>query len=143
MQTDYIMRLTAQIAAMLAAIMAKRNDGKITEARQDLEKLSLQTVGLPLATVVQMSREALRDHLTMSGLNRYHRSVMLAEMLIQEADMSALGSSMPYALIGYSHAYGRLYDSLEHLSSDDQAACRIKMASLTARFGDLILDDMS
>ena len=40
MPEDYIMRLTAQIAAILAAIMGKRNDGKITDARQDLEKLA-------------------------------------------------------------------------------------------------------
>jgi len=135
MPEDYIMRLTAHIAAMLAAIMGKRNDGKITEARQDLERLSLQTIGLPLSTVVQMSLETLREHLAMSGLNLYHRSVMLAEMLIQEAEMSALGDSTPYALVCYNHAYGLLRDSMGSLSSDELAACRLKLASLATKVG--------
>ncbi len=140
----HILRLTAQIAAMLAAIMGKRNDGKITEVSgQDLEKLSLQTIGLPISTPVQMSPKTLRDHLAMSGLNRYHRSVMLAEMLIQEAEMSALGDSTPYALVCYTHAFCLLSDSIDHLSSDEQASCRPKLASLGATLGNHRFDEKS
>jgi hypothetical protein len=122
MAKDYIMRLTAQIAAMLAAILGKRNDGKIAEARQDLSKLCLDHIGLPLSTVKQMTLEALRDHLAQSGGNRIHRSLLLAEMLIHDAEMSTLGDSSPEAQVCYYHAASLLRDSIHFLPLSDQEA---------------------
>jgi hypothetical protein len=122
MAEDYIMRLTAQIAAMLAAILGKRNDGKIAEARQDLNKLCLDHIGLPLSTVMQMTPEALRGHLAQSGGNRIHRSLLLAEMLIHDAEMSTLGDSSPEAQFCYYHAASLLRDSIHFLPLSDQEA---------------------
>ena len=54
--------------------------------------------------------------------------------------MSALGDSTPYSFVCYFNAYRLLRDSIEHLSSDEQAVCRVNLASLFTELGRTSLD---
>ena len=134
MPEDYIMRLIQQVAAMLAAIIAKRGDGKPAEARQDLDSTCLQTIGLPLATLKRYSPEALARQLEQSGANRYGRSIMLAELFIQDAELlSENGSDAQGALGSWLHAFCLVFDSFPLLSADEQAVYRPKLEILAAK----------
>jgi len=133
MTQDYIMRLIEQIAAMLAAIIAKRRNGQIEEARQDLEATCGQTVGLTLEAVKQLSPEALASHLCDSGGNRYPRSVILAELLVQDAEILEAQGATQEAIPGYLHAFCLLADAYPVLSSEEQAIYRPKLDALGAK----------
>lgn len=127
------MRLIQQIAAMLAAIVAKRRAGQNVEATQAIEATCLQTCGLPLETVKGLPPDALVEHLRSSGGNRYLRAVMLAELLLQDAEMREEQGEPHQALVGQLHAFCLLFDSMEVLSSEEQAIYRPKLAMLAAK----------
>src|SRR5258708_129233 len=105
MAEDYIMRLVRQNAAMLAAIVPKGRAGQMAEAQQEIEARSLQTIGLPLKTVKRMPPDALAQHLLASGANRHPRAVMLAELLIQDAEIVEAQGQPRQALASYLHAF--------------------------------------
>ena len=133
MPEDYIMRLIQQVAAMLAAIIAKRGDGKPAEARQDLDTTCLQTLGLPLAILKRYTPEALTRQLEQSGANRYARSIILAELLIQDAELLSENGDEQGALASYLHSFCLLFDSFSFLSTDEQAFYRPKLEMLAAK----------
>jgi hypothetical protein len=133
MAQDYIMRMVEQIAAMLAAIIAKRRLGQTEEAKADLAALSLQTIGLPLDTVRQLAPDALASHLAASGGNRYSRSVMLAELLIQDAEMLDGDAQAETALRSRLHAFCLLFDAFPVLSREEQSIFRPKLEMLAAK----------
>ena len=131
------MRLVQQIAAMLAAIIAKRRAGQIAEARQEIDATCLQTIGLPLTTLKRMPPEAVAEHLAASGGNRYPRAVMLAELLIQDAELFEEKGEPEQALASYLHAFCLLSDSIDVLSSEEQAIYRAKLAMLAGKLARL------
>jgi hypothetical protein len=133
MPEDYIMRLIQQIGAMLAAIIAKRGDGRPAEARQDLDSTCLQTLGLPLATLKRFTPEALARQLEQSGANRYVRSIMLAELLIQDAELLSENGEAREALASYLHSFCLIFDSFSFLSTEEQAIYRPKLEMLAAK----------
>jgi len=133
MPEDYIMRLVQQVAAMLAAIIAKRGDGKPAEARQDLDSTCLQTIGLPLATLKRYTPEVLARQLAQSGANRYARSIILAELFIQDAELLSENGDEKGALASYLHAFCLIFDSFSLLSTDEQTVYRPKLKMLTAK----------
>jgi hypothetical protein len=133
MPEDYIMRLIQQIGALLAAILAKRGDGRPVEARQELDSTCLQTLGLPLATLKRYTPEALAKQLEQSGGNRYVRSIMLAELLIQDAELLAENGEPRDALASYLHSFCLIFDSYPFLTTDEQAIYRPKLEMLAAK----------
>lgn len=133
MPEDYIMRLIQQVSAMLAAIIAKRGDGKPAEARQDLDSTCLQTIGLPLATLKRYTPDDLARQLEQSGANRYARSVMLAELFVQDAELLSESGDAQGALASYLHAFCLLFDSFPLLTTDEHAIYQPKLEMLAAR----------
>jgi hypothetical protein len=133
MAEDYVMRLVQQIAAVLAAIITKRRNGQLEEARQDLETACLQTIGLSLKTVKQLSPDAIARHLRDSGGNRYPRSVMLAELLIQDAEILEQQGAMSGTMPGHVHAFCLLADAYPVLSGEEQAFYGPKLDALAAK----------
>ena len=130
MAQDYLMRMVQQIAAMLAAIIAKRRAGKVEEAKQDLASLCVQNVGLTVDTVKQLSPDALATHLDASGALRCSRSVTLAELLIQDAEIHEADGQPQAALSSFVHALCLLSDSFAFLTREEQAIYRPKIESL-------------
>jgi len=127
------MRLIEQIAAMLAAILGKRRAGQVEEARQDLDAACGQTVGLTLEAVKRLSPDALAGFLRDSGGNRYPRSVMLAELLIQDAEILEEKGAIQEAMPGYLHAFCLLSDAYPLLSGEEQAIYQPKLEALAAK----------
>jgi len=133
MPEDYIMRLIQQIGAMLAAIIAKRGDGKPAEARQELDSTCLQILGLPLATLKRCTPDDLARQLEQSGANRYGRSIMLAELFIQDAELLSENGDAQGSLASYLHAFCLVFDSLPLLATDEQTVYRPKLEMLAAK----------
>ena len=95
--------------------------------------MCLQTCGLPLGTVKKLPPDALVEHLRSAGGNRYPRAVMLAELLLQDAEIFEAQGEPQKALAGHLHAFCLLFDSIEVLSAEEQAIYRPKLAMLAAK----------
>lgn len=137
MAQDYIMRLLQQVAAMLATIMAQRRSGQLEEASHEVEAACLRTVGLPLCRVKQISPEELASHLEMAGGLRHMRAVMLAELLLQDAEILETRRESHEALASYIHAFCLLCDSIEVLSNEERAAYELKLKMLAEKLDHL------
>jgi hypothetical protein len=137
MAQEYILRLMQQIAAMLATIIAKRSSGQIMEAREELEATCLHSIGLSLDNVKRLSPEALADHLHKSGALSYTRAVMLAELLIQDAEILDRQNESRQALASYLHAFCLLFDSIGVFSAEEQSAYEPKLERLAAKLDHL------
>ena len=132
MAQDYIMRLVEQVGRMLAAIIAHKKAGRNEEAALEVESTCLQTVGLTLDMVHRSSPEALWSLLEQGGGMRYARAVMLAELLIQDAEL-CIGAKRPAdALRSRLQAFCLLAESIDTLSEEEAAVYRPKLAALAA-----------
>ena len=140
MVRDYIMRLVEQVAKMLASFVVKREAGQHEEARQELDAICQQHVGLTLDFVKRTSPEAVAEALAASGALRHARAVLLSELLTHDADLSSDAGRVAEASVARLHAFCLLVDSMEMLSREEQAAYRPKLdrlaESLSALSGD-------
>ena len=137
MPQDYLMRLIEQIGAMLAGVLNKRREGKWDEVRHDLRTLCLENIGLPLEAVKSRSPDAIADYLSTAGANRYARAVMLAEILIQDAETLESLGNLKGAAPGYVHAFCLLFDAYPVLSEEEQAVYRAKLEALAEKLEEL------
>jgi hypothetical protein len=137
MAEDFIMRLVQQVAAMLAAILTQRRSGQIAEARQEVGKLCLESIGLPVEKVKQMTPEGVASHLRESGGNQYPRAVLLAELLLQDAEILESQGALQDALPSYVHAFCLLADAYPVLATEEQAVYRVKLDDLVAKLEQL------
>lgn len=137
MAQDYIMRLLEEVASILAAVIAKRRQGQLAEASEEVEAACLRTVGLPLGRVKRSSPDELAEQLQMSGALRYTRAVMLAELLMQDAEILESKNQSQQALASYIHAFCLLVDSIEVLSSEEQAVYESKLEVLAGKLDHL------
>ena len=132
MQTDYMMRMIEQAGSVIAALVFKQRGAELAEASENIESTCLNTIGLTLDAVKRMSPKGLSDHLAMSGANRISRSVLLAELLLRDAESSDKAGQLKRALACRVHAFLLLRDSMKFLSADEQAIYRPKLATLAA-----------
>jgi hypothetical protein len=137
MPEDYIMRLLRQISAALAGAMAKKGAGHFAEAAREVDSLFIQTIGLDLARLKQLSPEAVAQLVAATGAMRHLKAVMLAELLLLDAELaeSAVGNVSP--TVNYVHAFCLLADSFPALTAEEQAVYRPKLIFLLGRLGDL------
>lgn len=124
------MRLVQQIAQMLASLLALRRQGRNAEAGQEIDALCLQTIGLPVDRIRRSSPEGLAAHLEAGGALRHHRAITVAELLIQDAELSELAQRPADALLSRLHAFCLLTDAIEFLPAAEQADYRLKLATL-------------
>jgi len=131
MPEDYILRLIEQIAALLAGILAKLNGGQYPAARLEIEHLCLSQIGLGIGDVKRRSPESLSDHLAQSGQLQTQRSVLLAELLLLDAQLGDRDANSAAAIVGRMHAFCLLRDAelgdLVHF----RAVYRAKMDEIT------------
>ena len=137
MARDYIMRLVAQIAALLGGVVAKQQAGKLAEAREELEQTCRQTIGLSLPQLKQLSPEAVAQRLNAAGALRHVRAVTLAELLLLDAELPETDGDTSQPRSGLVHAFCLLADSMSALSTEDQASYRAKLNQLADRLGEL------
>ena len=140
MVRDYVMRLVEQVAKMLVSFFAKRDAGQHEEAREELDAICQQHIGLTLGFVKRSSPEAVADALAASGALRHARAVLLSELLTHDAELSTDAGRVAEVAVARLHAFCLLADSMEMLSREEQATYRPKLdqlaESLSALGGD-------
>lgn len=126
------MRLIEQIAQMLASILALRRAGRNQEAAQEIQAMCLQTAGLPLDRIRKSSPESIAATLATSGALRHQRAIMLAELLMQDAELSEAAGRKTDGMLSRLHAFCLLSDSIDLLGPKEQPIYRQKLAALAA-----------
>ena len=128
MPQDFLLRLIDQVGLMLAELRRL----KAGERPARIGALCLRETGLPLDFVKHSSPETILQLLESGGGTQYARAVLLAELLLQDADVSnAVGRSRE-ASISRAQAQALLDHSVDNLSPEEQAIYRPKLEALTA-----------
>jgi hypothetical protein len=140
MREDYIMRLIEQAATMLAQIIAFRKADNIPAAQEKIEANCRERVGLPLEMVRHASPEALTRFLERDGQLRYVDAVMLAELLMQDAEIAENAHRLADALRSREQAYCLLVDSMPVLPLDEAKAYRAKVRTLEGKIREMSSD---
>ncbi len=135
MAKDYFLRMIDQIAAVLEEINERQRSGDNSGAKAELSSQSQQTLGLDISQIQRMSPEAVAQLLDTSGGLRQGRAILLAELLLKDAEMHHEDASR--ATIDYVHAFCLLADTVDMLDVEDQATYRPKVQALAARLKDL------
>ena len=137
---DSVMRLVEQVEKMLTSVVAKREAGRHDEARQELDAICQEHIGLTLDFIMRSPPEAVADALAASGALRHTRAILLSELLTHDADLSADAGRPAEACVARLHAFCLLGDSMEMLNREEQATYRPKLErlaeSLSALSGD-------
>jgi len=134
MPQDYLMRMIEQTTLMLLSILAAKKAGRNDDAAAEIEAACLQRIGLPLALVQRSSPEALSDLMQRSG-DRYVRSILLAELLLQDAELCELSEKNSEMIRSRLQAFCLLAESIDALSAEDQLVYRDKLDSLVQTLG--------
>jgi len=142
MARDYILRLIDHVALMLAEIMAKRKRGERAEARTEIESQALQHTGLPLGLIRGAAPAMVAELLRAGGELRYIRSVLLAELLLHDAEICEETGDRSSALADYLHAWSLLHDSAVSFSAEErrhfgarQEHARARLTALAQELG--------
>lgn len=126
MPQDYILRLIEEVALMLAELARLKSSEK--PAR--ISALCLRETGLPLDFVKHSAPDTILRLLETGGGTQYARAVLLAELLLQDADVSESAGKNREAIISRAQAATLLEHSIDHLSPDEQAVYRPKLDAL-------------
>jgi hypothetical protein len=137
MGRDYILRMVDQMAAMFASVIARKQAGQLAEARAELENTCIQTIGLTLTDLKRLSPEAVAQLLNNAGALRPIRAVTLAELLLVDAEWHETGQDALPPVSNFVHAFCLLADTIDALTTEDQAIYRAKLNMLADRLGDL------
>lgn len=128
MPQDYFLRLIDQISIMLAEIARLVASGDGSGARAEISERCRQTVGLDITQIQQMSPEALAQLLKTSAGLRQTRAVMLAELLLKDAEVHA--GDLGRVSLDRLHAFCLLAAVVDSLDTDDQRVYRQKLEGL-------------
>jgi len=135
MPEDYFLRLVDQISIMLAQIVRREVAGDNSGAKAELNAQCRQTLGFDILQIQQMSPEALRQLLNTAVGLRQTRAIMLAELLLKDAEMSSNDHSR--ATIDSLHAFCLIADAVDSLDVDDQRVYRVKLKTLADRLKEM------
>jgi hypothetical protein len=142
MARDYILRLIDHVALMLAEIVAKRKIGSPAESRTEIENQALQHTGLPLSLIRSAAPAMVADLLRNGGELRFIRGVLLAELMLQDAEICEETGDKPGALTGYLHAWCLLHDAAISFNPEErrhfgakQDHARTRLSSLAGELG--------
>ena len=127
MPQDYILRLIEQVGRMLAEILALRKVGRIADAARQIETLCEQNTGLPLELVKRSAPETILQLLETGGGTQHTRAVLLAELLLQDAEINDAAGRNREAAIGRAQARILLDHSIDKLAPDEQMIYRPKL----------------
>jgi hypothetical protein len=132
MPEDYMMRLIEQMTQMLAAIMDQKMEGGNDGAMHEIKTVCLRVTGLPFDLVKRYSPEALID-LMQQGADAYQKSILLAELLIQYAQISRDEGRTADEIASTLQAYCLILESIGVLNPEEKAAYRSKLNILAQK----------
>jgi hypothetical protein len=128
MPQDYFLRLIDQISIMLAELARMKAAGDRSGATAALNTRCRETVGLDISQVQQMSPEALAQVLDTAAGLRQSRAIMLAELLLQDAEMHSENAGRES--LDRLHAFCLIARVADSLDTDDQRVYREKLEGL-------------
>lgn len=134
---DYILRLVEQISRILAGIIHQKRLGRGEHALAGVEQACLEQVGLPLELIKQASPEQLLALLRSGGDIWVTRSLILAELLREEAEICELRGNAPSAALSYAHASRLIVDALPFLNDDEKRHFEILLDHIESKRRDL------
>jgi hypothetical protein len=126
---DFLLRLSQEREAMLAAILVERTAGSDEGARIKLECECLRRIGVPLSVVRRTPPEGLLE-LVQRGGDLTFRSIMLAELLLQDAESSEKGGDVRNATGRRLQAFCLIAASVHVLTAEEQVGYRARLESL-------------
>jgi hypothetical protein len=127
MAADYLLRLIEQVSLVLAELSRL----KAGEKPARISALCLRETGLPLDFVKHSSPEVILQLLESGGGTQYARAVLLAELLLQDAEVSESAGKNREATISRVQAQALLDHGVDELSPEEQAIYRPELESLT------------
>jgi hypothetical protein len=127
MAQDYILRLIEQIGLMLLELSRL----KVAERPAYISALCLRETGLPFEVVKHSSPETILQLLESGGGTQYTRAILLAELLLQDAELSTATRKNREATISRAQAQALLAHSINQLSPEEQLVYRPKLDALT------------
>jgi hypothetical protein len=128
MAQDYILRLIEQVVLMLAELSGL----KTAERPARISALTLRETGLPLDIIKKSSPETILQLLESGGGTQHARAILLAELLLQDADLSEAAGKNREATISRAQAQALLAHSIDKLSPEEQLVYRPRLEALTA-----------
>ncbi len=134
---DYLLQLAEQVAQLLAAILGHRAAGRSAEAGLVVEEACAQLIGLPLETVRRLTPENLAALLAQNAAQQVGRSVLLAELLMQDAELSVEAGRPVAAQCSRLQAFCLLDDALGQLPAAEADTYRPKLAALAGQLAAL------
>ncbi|HEX4631851.1 MAG TPA: hypothetical protein VH188_12900 [Chthoniobacterales bacterium] len=128
MPQDYLLRLIDQISIMLAEIARLVASGDGSGARAEISERCRQNIGLDITQIQHMSPEALGQLLETSAGLRQTRAVMIAELLLKDAEMHPDDPSR--VSLDRLHSFCLLASVVDSLDAGDQRVYRQKLEGL-------------
>jgi len=130
MARDYLLRLFEKVSEMLAGILLEKRGGNDLGAQTEIEKACLAQTGLPWAFVERSSPEAL-DECLRKGANYHYRAILLAELLLQDADLKEAESNAVAVVRDKLMAFYLIKKAYVVLSPEEKAVYQEKLDSLS------------
>ena len=128
---DYLRQLTQARELMLNELMIKRTAGDDDGAILVLDSVCRRTVGIPLSLVRRTSPERLLELIRGGGQSNFN-SILVAELLLQDVELSEKIGNIPQAVVSRLQAFCLLVDSIQLLGPEEQAEYRKKLDVLAA-----------
>jgi hypothetical protein len=138
MPQDYFLRLIDQVAIMLARIAGREIAGDKAGAKEELDAQCRETIGLEVPQLQHLSPEELAQLLNTADGVRQGRAIMLAELLMKDAEMHPVDE--PRKTVDYLHAFCLIAYAIDSLDVEDQRVYRPKLQALIDRLGSLQSD---
>lgn len=123
-----------QIAALLEEIDQRQRSGDNSGAKAELNSRCEEVLGLDISQIQRMSPEAVADLLNTAGGLRQPRSIMLASLLLKDAEIDAADAVR--VMIDRVHAFCLLADNVDQLDVDDQKAYQPKLREVANQLSD-------
>ena len=137
MPQDYILRLLQQLGAIVATISGKRTAGDLAGAEREIDDQCQRHVGLPFAVIRQSSPEGLEALLAMGGSMQLHRSLILAELLRQDAELAIARGNPMFAAASLRQAERLIQRALPSLFGEEAEAFGRAAQDIAAQLRDL------
>ena len=126
MPQDYILRLIEEVALMLAELARLKS----AEKPARISALCLRETGLPFDFVKHSAPDTIFRLLEAGGGTQYARAVLLAELLLQDAEVSGAAGKKREAIISRAQAATLLEHSIDRLSPEEQTVYQPKLDAL-------------
>jgi hypothetical protein len=128
---DYLRQLTLARELMLNEMMIKRTAGDDNGAISVLDSVCRRTIGIPLSLVRSTPPERLLELIRDVGQPNLN-SILIAELLLQDVELSEKIDNIPQAIVSRLQAFCLLVDSIAFLGPEEQAQYRKKLGVLAA-----------